>query len=88
MANGVLLPKFVEFAEKAVPEQTEKIYKALGISSSDEFACMIRNTGLEHPVVSEDEAVEFAKIAITNKNVPTAPWKVTAEEEAEIMLWR
>ena len=88
MANGVLLPRFVEYAQDAVPGQTAKIYKALGISSAEEFAVLIRSTGLEHPVITEEEAEKFAEIAIMNKNVPSAPWKVTAEEEAKIMLWR
>ena len=88
MANGILLPGFVEYADKAVPHQTAKIFKALGIASAGEFADLIRNTGIEHPVISEAEANEFAKIAITNKNVPSAPWRVTAEEEARIIQWR
>jgi alcohol dehydrogenase class IV len=75
-ANGLVLPEFLRFVEKAKPDLSSRVLAAMKMKSVDVLADEIAGLLGEREELSEEEIVKFSSIAIqawSIKNSPVVP---------------
>jgi alcohol dehydrogenase class IV len=68
-ANALILPGFLRFIAKSIPDTVEKILIAMGIESIDEFETIFLELTGEHESVTMKDVERFTEIASAARNV-------------------
>lgn len=83
-ANGLLMTNFFRFVAKTKPELINKVLKEIDLKDIDAFEKWIDELLGKKEVITEQEMVQFADIAIKAKNIPNCQVVPCLEDLKEV----